>query len=165
MKPRSSGAHHWAREFAQFGHTVRLMAPKFVAPYRLSGKRGKNDAADAQAICDAVTRPNMRFVPIKTIDQQGQLMVRRARQSFVEQRTAPSTASVACWMPSGHAGTLHWCWPTTPDLFDALEPRPYASPSTGFRIWRQSADHRPRDCQAVTIQPSSGSHGGKPYCG
>jgi len=52
-----SGAHHWARAFAQFGHSVRLMAPKFVAPYRLSGKRGKNDAADAQAICEAVTRP------------------------------------------------------------------------------------------------------------
>lgn len=62
-----SGAHHWAREFAQFGHTVRLMAPKFVAPYRLSGKRGKNDAADAAAICEAVTRPHMRFVPIKTV--------------------------------------------------------------------------------------------------
>ena len=83
-----SGAHHWAREFQRFGHTVRLMAPKFVAPYRLSGKRGKNDAADAAAICEAVTRPNMRFVPIKSLEQQGQLMVHRARQGFVEQRTA-----------------------------------------------------------------------------
>jgi transposase len=64
------------------------MAPKFVMPYRLSGKRGKNDAADAAAICEAVTRPNMRFVPIKSIDQQGQLLVHRARQGFVEQRTA-----------------------------------------------------------------------------
>ena len=82
-----SGAHHWAREFQNFGHTVRIMAPKFVIPYRLSGKRGKNDAADAAAICEAVTRPNMRFVPIKSIDQQGQLMVHRARQGFVEQRT------------------------------------------------------------------------------
>jgi transposase len=83
-----SGAHHWARVFAQHGHTVRLMAPKFVAPYRLSGKRGKNDAADAQAICEAVTRPQMRFVPIKTVEQQGALMVHRARQGFVQQRTA-----------------------------------------------------------------------------
>jgi transposase len=57
-----SGAHHWARLFSAHGHTVRLMAPKFVAPYRLSGKRGKNDAA---AICEAVTRPHMRFVPVK----------------------------------------------------------------------------------------------------
>jgi transposase len=83
-----SGAHHWARLFAVHGHTVRLMAPKFVAPYRLSGKRGKNDAADAQAICEAVSRPQMRFVPVKTIEQQGQLMVHRARQGFVQQRTA-----------------------------------------------------------------------------
>jgi transposase len=83
-----SGAHHWAREFQKFGHTVRLMAPKFVIPYPLSGKRGKNDAADAAAICEAVTRPNMRFVPVKSLDQQGQLLVHRARQGFVEQRTA-----------------------------------------------------------------------------
>ena len=83
-----SGAHHWAREFEKLGHTVRLMAPKFVAPYRLSGKRGKNDAADAAAICEAVTRPQMRFVPHKSIEQQGQLMVHRTRQGFVEQRTA-----------------------------------------------------------------------------
>lgn len=61
-----SGAHHWARQFADFGHTVRLMAPKFVAPYRMSGRRGKNDAADAAAICEAVQRPAMRFVPIKS---------------------------------------------------------------------------------------------------
>ena len=83
-----SGAHHWAREFAQFGHTVRLMAPKFVVPYRMSGKRGKNDAADAAAICEAVTRPNMRFVPVKSIEQQSQLFVHRARQGYVQQRTA-----------------------------------------------------------------------------
>ena len=83
-----SGAHHWAREFAQFGQTVRLMAPRFVVPYRLSGKRSKNDAADAAAICEAVTQPNMRFVPVKTLEQQGQLMVHRARQGFIEQRTA-----------------------------------------------------------------------------
>ena len=56
-----SGAHHWARLFCVHGHTVKLMAPKLVAPYRMSGKRGKNDAADAAAICEAMTRPNMRF--------------------------------------------------------------------------------------------------------
>ena len=83
-----SGAHHWAREFEKFGHTARLMAPKFVAPYRMSGKRGKNDAADAKAIAEAVTRPNMRFVPIKTIDQQSQLFIHRARQGYIEHRTA-----------------------------------------------------------------------------
>jgi transposase len=83
-----SGAHHWARQFAPFGHTVRLMAPKFVAPYRQSGRRSKNDAADAAAICEAVTRPNMLFVPIKSEEQQQRLMVHRARQGFIEARTA-----------------------------------------------------------------------------
>ena len=83
-----SGAHHWARQFAAYGHTVKLIAPKFVVPYRLSGKRGKNDAADAAAICEAVQRPNMRFVPVKSEQQQSELMVHRARQGFVEQRTA-----------------------------------------------------------------------------
>jgi transposase len=83
-----SGAHHWAREFEKYGHTVRLMAPKFVAPYRMSGKRGKNDAADAAAICEAVTRPSMRFVPLKSLEQQSRLFVHRARQGYVQQRTA-----------------------------------------------------------------------------
>ena len=80
-----SGAHHWAREFGKFGHTVRLMAPKFVTTYRMSGK---NDAADAAAIAEAVTRSNMRFVPVKSIEQQSGLFVHRARQGYVEQRTA-----------------------------------------------------------------------------
>jgi transposase len=83
-----SGAHHWARLFVGMGHTVRLMAPKFVTPYRMSGKLGKNDAADAAAICEAVCRPTMRFVPLKSVQQQSELLVHRARQGFVAQRTA-----------------------------------------------------------------------------
>ena len=83
-----SGAHHWARQFARLGHEVRLVAPKFVTPYRMSGRRGKNDAADAAAICETIQRPQMRFVPIKSLEQQSRLMVHRARQGFVEQRTA-----------------------------------------------------------------------------
>jgi transposase len=83
-----SGAHHWAREFQKLGHAVKLIAPKFVIPYRLSGKRGKNDAADAAAICEAAQRPSMRFVPIKNVEQQGQMCLHRVRQGFVEQRTA-----------------------------------------------------------------------------
>jgi transposase len=82
-----SGAHHWARLFTSYGHTVKLMAPKFVTPYRMSGQRGKNDAADAAAICEAVQRANMRFVPVKSEEQQSRLMVHRARQGFVETRT------------------------------------------------------------------------------
>jgi transposase len=83
-----SGAHHWARQFVRYGHEVRLMAPKFVTPYRMSGKRGKNDAADAIAVCEAVTRPHMRFVPIKDVDQQATLCLHRTRQGFVAERTA-----------------------------------------------------------------------------
>jgi len=80
-----SGAHEWARQFAKLGHTVRLMAPKFVAPYR---KSGKNDDNDAAAICEAVARPNMRFVPLKTLEQQAVLAQHRIRQGFIEERTA-----------------------------------------------------------------------------
>ena len=83
-----SGAHHWARQFRTYGHIVKLIAPKFVTPYRMSGKRGKNDAADAAAICEAVARPNMRFVPVKEEHQQIILTLHRTRQGFVEERTA-----------------------------------------------------------------------------
>jgi len=83
-----TAAHYWARQFQAHGHTVRLMAPKLVTPYRMSGKRGKNDAADAAAICEAVGRSNMRFVPVKSEDQQARLMVHRARQGYVGARTA-----------------------------------------------------------------------------
>jgi transposase len=83
-----SGAHHLARTLVQFGHTPKLMAPKFVAPYRMQGVRGKNDANDAAAICEAVTRPNMRFVPVKSVDAQVTLTIHRVRSGFVEERTA-----------------------------------------------------------------------------
>lgn len=80
-----SGAHHWARKLQALGHTVRLMAPQFVKPYV---KSNKNDAADAEAICEAVARPSMRFVPIKNIEQQSVLSLHRVRQGFVKARTA-----------------------------------------------------------------------------
>jgi transposase len=78
-------AHHWARKLQKLGHTVKLMAPQFVKPYV---KTNKNDAADAEAICEAVSRPNMRFVPIKNGEQQAVLALHRARQGFVRARTA-----------------------------------------------------------------------------
>src|SRR3989449_2030835 len=80
-----SGAHEWARQFQKFGHTVKLMAPKFVAPYR---KSGKNDGNDAEAVCEAVTRPNMRFVPVKSAEQQALLALHRVRKGFIVERTA-----------------------------------------------------------------------------
>jgi len=78
-------AHYWANKLQALGHTVKLMAPQFVKPYV---KTNKNDAADAEAICEAVSRPNMRFVPIKSPEQQAVLALHRARQGFVKARTA-----------------------------------------------------------------------------
>lgn len=80
-----SGAHEWARRFQALGHAVRIMAPRFVSPYRRSGK---NDGNDAEAICEAVQRPSMRFVPVKSAEQQAILTVHRVRQGFIEERTA-----------------------------------------------------------------------------
>ena len=82
-------AHHWGRELQAFGHTVKLMPPSYVKAYL---KRSKNDANDAAAICEAVTRPSMRFVPIKTKEQQTALMLHRTRQLLVRQRTMLSNA-------------------------------------------------------------------------
>jgi transposase len=80
-----ASSHHWSRELQALGHTVRLMPPVYVKPYV---KRQKNDTTDAEAICEAVTRPNMRFVPTKTSEQQSCLMLHRARHLFVRQQTA-----------------------------------------------------------------------------
>jgi transposase len=82
-------AHHWARELGALGHEVRLMPPSYVKAYV---KRNKNDAADAEAICEAVTRPTMRFVPIKSAEAQSLLMLHRARHLLVRQRTAQASA-------------------------------------------------------------------------
>lgn len=78
-------AHYWARKLQALGHAVKLMAPQFVKPYV---KTNKHDAADAEAICEAVLRPNMRFVPIKEVEQQAVLALHRARQGMVKARTA-----------------------------------------------------------------------------
>ena len=80
-----ASSHHWSRELKALGHTVRLMPPAYVKPYV---KRQKNDAADAEAICEAVTRANMRFVATKTTEQQSCLMLHRTRHLFIRQQTA-----------------------------------------------------------------------------
>src|SRR3989441_3479518 len=80
-----ASSHHWSRELQALGHTVRLMPPAYVKPYV---KRQKNDAADAEAICEAVTRANMRFVPTKTPEQQSCPMLHRTRHLFIRQQTA-----------------------------------------------------------------------------
>src|SRR4051794_10331093 len=82
------GAHHWARRLSSMGLQPRLIAGQFVGPYRMEGRRGKNDANDAAAVCEAASRPSMRFVPMKTADQQAVLAVHRLREGYKEERTA-----------------------------------------------------------------------------
>jgi transposase len=84
LKPCAT-SHHWSRRLQAIGHTVRLMPPAYVKPYV---KRQKNDAADAEAICEAVTRPSMRFVATKTPEQQSCLMLHRTRHLFIRHQTA-----------------------------------------------------------------------------
>ena len=83
-----SSAHYWARRLRAKGLDARLIAANFVTPYRMEGKSGKNDATDAAAICEAASRPSMRFVPIKTPEQQGIMSLHRIREGFKEERTA-----------------------------------------------------------------------------
>ena len=100
-------AHHWGRELQALGHTVKLIPPSYVKAYL---KRGKNDANDAAAICEAVTRPSMRFVPIKTKKQQTALMLHRTRQLLVRQRTMLSNAAaliVSCALYTFHREAAH----------------------------------------------------------
>lgn len=83
-----SSAHHWARRLRAMGLDARLIAANFVTPYRMEGKGGKNDATDAAAICEAASRPSMRFVPIKSCEQQGVMSLHRVREGLKEERTA-----------------------------------------------------------------------------
>ena len=123
-------AHHWARAITRLGHRVKLLPPAYVKPYV---KRGKTDAADAEAIAEAVTRPTMRFVAVKTADQQSALTLHKARDLLVRQRTAlinalrghmgefgiiaPQGAKKVAWLIE----VLHTAAETIPDLArDAL---------------------------------------------
>ena len=83
-----SGAHHWTRKLRALGLDARMMAPHFVTPYRMQGKGGKNDANDAAAVCEAASRPSMRFVPLKTPAQQAILAIHRLREGYKEERNA-----------------------------------------------------------------------------
>ena len=93
-----ASSHHWSRELQALGHSVRLMPPAYVKPYV---KRQKNDATDAEAICEAVTRANMRFVPTKTPEQQSGLVLHRTRQLFIRQLTAVTMQSALILPSSG----------------------------------------------------------------
>jgi transposase len=105
------GSHHWARLLGSMGHEVKLIAPQLVKPYV---KRGKNDAADAEALCEAMSRPTMRFVPVKTAEQQAALMLVGLRDRLIRNRTQLANAirgyatefgvTAACGIP--HVGAL-----------------------------------------------------------
>lgn len=84
----SSSAHHWARRLIVLGFDARIIAAHLVAPYRLQGKSGKNDANDAAAVCEAASRPQMHFVPVKSVEQQSMLCIHRLREGFKTERTA-----------------------------------------------------------------------------
>jgi transposase len=110
-------AHFWARKLTELGHTVKLIAPQFVKPYV---KTNKNDAADAEAVCEAVARPNMRFVPIKNAEQQAVLALHRARQGFVTARTAQANqirgllGEFGIALPQG----IHWVPKKMPEVLE-----------------------------------------------
>jgi transposase len=105
------GAHHWARELTRLGHTVRLIAPAYVKPFV---KRQKNVAADAEAICEAAQRPSMRYVAVKTEEQQASALVFRARDLLVRQRTQIINAL------RGHMAEYGWVAPQGPAHIDGL---------------------------------------------
>ena len=107
-----AAAHHWGKELQKLGHAVRLMPPNYVKPYP---KRQKNDAADAEAICEAVTRPNMRFVEIKTCEQQGTLVPAPGAADA----DAPARAAIECDpRPYGRVRPGGSGWPQWPSAID-----------------------------------------------
>lgn len=102
-------SHHWARLLALFGHEVKLMPPQYVKPYV---KRGKNDSADAEALCEAMSRPTMRFVPVKTAEQQAGLMLVGVRGRLIRNRTQLTNAIRGSRALAG--GAVQGCAPTPP---------------------------------------------------
>jgi transposase len=139
-----AGAHHWGREFTKLGHEVRLIAPAYVKPFV---KRQKNDAADAEAICEAAQRPNMRFVPVKSEQQQASAAVFRARDLFVRQRTQFINAL------RGLAAEHGWVMPK--GLFHALrvdgEDRGSVLSAAARRTRRVPGDDRKRACAELGV--------------
>ena len=98
-----ASAHHWARKLQSFGHSVKLMAPQFVKPYV---KTNKNDVADAEAICEAMSRPNMRFVPIKNGEQQAVLSLHGPGKDSSRRALPRPTRFGDCWRSTGSSSRL-----------------------------------------------------------
>jgi transposase len=132
-----ASAHFWARKLAAFGHSVKVMAPQFVKPYV---KSNKNDAADAEAICEAVRRPNMRFVPVKNAEQQALLGLHRARQGFVYARTAQANQIRGLLAEFGivFAQGIHWVTRKLPEI---LENASNELPGTSRELFSRLLEH------------------------
>ena len=165
-----ASSHHWSRELQALGHTVRLMPPAYVKPYV---KRQKNDATDAEAICEAVTRANMRFVSTKTPEQQSGLVLHRARHLFIRQQTAvinairAHLAEFGIIAPVGRRGVE--------ELLNVVaDPNDKRAPGKGYfrnrmiRAWHRSSETSRRldDCPGVgpalatalvLLEPSTGT--------
>lgn len=122
-----SGAHHWARQLKALGHDARIIDPRLVAPYRQQGRTGKNDMNDAIAICEAAGRPAMRFIPVKTVDQQAILLVHRLRRQCVAAHTKSinqlrgALAEFGVVAPKG-VNTFKARWPALRQQHDAEVP-------------------------------------------
>ena len=136
------GSHHWARLLQSLGHEVKLIAPQLVKPYV---KRGKNDAADAEAICEAMSRPTMRFVPVKTPEQQAALMLVGVRDRLIRQRTQLVNAI------RGYAAEFGLI--AARDCAGRAPPGADQEPKRRCRLWPESCSRcRPRnmrDCRPI----------------
>lgn len=164
-----TGAHHWARRLRELGLEAQLIAPHLVAPYRRQGAKGKNDANDAAAVCEAASRPQMHFVPVKSVEQQGVLAVHTTREGWVRDRTAcinrirALLAEFGLIAPTG-VGKLHELLPTM--LEDGTNELPGSVRQAVLRLqdqWRRLdeeiawcdaliAEHARRDPRAVQAQ-------------
>lgn len=144
-----ASAHFWARKLTELGHTVKLIAPRFVKPYV---KSNKNDAADAEAICEAVGRPNMRFVAVKSAEQQAILGLHRARQGFVVARTAQANQIRGLLGEFGivFANGIRWVSKNLPDILEDAE---NGLPALSRELFRRLLDHfRELDRQVTEIE-------------
>jgi transposase len=143
-----AGSHFWAREIARFGHTVRLMAPQYVKPYV---KRQKNDRADAEAICEAVQRPSMRFVAVKSEDQQSTLAIHRVRETLVAQKLINALrahlAEFGIVAPQG-AGKISQLTAVVADLEDSRVPALARSALQGLVDQLRDTERRVEDLDA-----------------
>ena len=175
-----ASSHHWSRELKALGHTVRLMPAAYVKPYV---KRQKNDAADAEAICEAVTRANMRFVATKTLGQQSCLMLHRTRHLFIRQQTAvinairAHLAEFGIVAPVGRNGVEHLLKIVAdcsdkrlPDVARRLDEIPGVGPALATALVASVADPRAfrsgRNFSAwIGLVPKQHSSGGKDKLG